>query len=236
MVAIPAGAFSIGSPDDETARGSDEGPQTQVRIARFALSQNEVTFDQWAACVAGGGCTSNPNPPDEGWGRGDRPVIHVSWHDANAYAAWLSNRTGQDYRLPSEAEWEYAARAGASTRYAWGDQAPVCDTAARNGANFGPCADKRTKPVGAFAQAVNAFGLYDMHGNAREWVADCWATSYADIPRDGVPFESADCKFRVYRGGSWFSIAASLRAADRVRDTPSFHNNGVGFRIARSAN
>ena len=182
MLLIPGGTFTQGSPPDEPESNDDERPQHTVNVPAFALGQTEVTFDEWDACVADGGCSHNPD--DEGWGRGDRPVINVSWNDAQEYVAWLSAETGEDYRLPSESEWEYATRAGTTGRFNTGD----CITTDQ--ANFDgrfpaqgcPTGIDRnqTLPVASFAP--NAFGLYDTHGNVWEWVQDCWNASYT-VPR-----------------------------------------------------
>ncbi|MBY0568846.1 MAG: formylglycine-generating enzyme family protein [Hyphomonadaceae bacterium] len=183
----------------------------------FAVSQYEVTFDEWDACVAAGGCNGY-RPGDRDWGRGNRPVIYVSWDDAQAFAQWLSQRTGQRYRLLTEAEWEYAARAGTTTTYSWGDQDPVCDLRARNGANFAACDDDRTRPVGAFQP--NGFGLYDVHGNVSEWVEECYEPSCI---YDG----------RVFRGGSWDRPSSDVDSASRGWNEQDARGNLIGFRIAR---
>ena len=169
MVEIPAGSFVMGSaPTGGLYHSWDEVPQRTVRMQGFALGKYEVTFDEWDACAAAGGCAHRPG--DRGWGRGLRPVVYVSWEDAKQYVAWLSQRTGRRYRLPSEAEWEYAARAGTTTHFWWGNAAD------RNRANCAGCGsqwdDRQTAPVGSFPP--NAFGVHDMHGNVKEWVEDCW--------------------------------------------------------------
>ena len=192
----------------------------------FALSKCEVTFEEYAPFVAVTGRRTN----DAGRGRGSRPVINVSWEDAVAYTEWLSAQTGKNYRLPSEAEWEYAARGGTTTRYSWGDDI------GRNLANCDGCGsqwdDEKTASVGSFP--ANAWGLHDMHGNVWEWVQDCWNGSYQGAPADGSAWENGDCGRRVLRGGSWIDRPRNLRAANRSR-----FNTGVryfidGFRIART--
>ena len=200
MVVIPAGRFRMGCLSNDDACFSIEKPVHEVRIpGAFALSTHEVTFAQWDACVAGGGCGGH-RPGDRGWGRGDRPVINVSWEDAQSYVTWLSRETGESYRLPSEAEWEYTARAETATKYSWGNEIGV------NRANCDGCGsrwdDQQTGPVGSFVP--NGFGLYDMHGNVWEWVEDCWNGSYAGAPSDGGAWESGNCAGRVLRGGSWY--------------------------------
>jgi hypothetical protein len=214
-------------PPPESARAQTQAPAPPVAAPSIALpdmvripGQNfeagryEVTFTEWDACVADGGCNGY-RPPDEGWGRGRRPVINVSWNDAQAYVQWLSQRTGRRYRLLTSAEWEIAARAGTTTNFSWGDQDPVCDPNARNGANFMDCTDDRTRPVGSFQP--NGFGLYDVHGNVWESVQDAEGSS------------------RVRRGGSWNDSPNWLRSANRSRSDPTDRlNYGGGFRLART--
>ncbi len=234
MVVIPAGSFRMGCLSSDNSCRSNVFPVHRVDVPRFALSKYEVTFVEWDACVAAGGC--NGYRPHARWGRGDDPVIHVSWHDAQSYVAWLSTQTGEEYRLPSEAEWEYAARAGTETKYHWGDQIGV------NQANFGKSfvevielrRRRGTVPVGQFDP--NAWGLYDMHGNVSEWVQDCWNESYVGAPNDGSAWESGSCGSRVLRGGSWNSSSGGegLRSAFRYGVSPDDRDFNDGFRIARS--
>jgi len=205
-----------------------------VRIDyQFAVGVYEVTFDEWYACVDGGGCGSYiPDIPSSSWDRENRPVINVSWDDAQSYVRWLSARTGKTYRLLSEAEWEYVARAGTGTAYSWGDSIGV------NRANCDGCGsqwdDEKTAPVGSFA--ANAWGVYDMHGNVYEWVEDCWNDSYVGAPADGSAWESEDCSKRVLRGGSWYWGPRSLRSACRDGSATAYRSilNHYGFRLARS--
>ena len=232
MVVVPAGAFTMGSPASEVPRDGDEGPQHPVTIPRpFAVGRNEVTFVEWDACAADGGC-GGYRPDDQGWGRGDRPAIYVSWDDAKSYAAWLSRKTGKAYRLLSEAEWEYAARAGTTTRYWWGD------AIGRNLANCRGCESpwdgKQTAPVGSFL--VNGFGLHDMLGNVWEWVEDCWHGSYEGAPSDGSAWTSGgSCARRVLRGGSWNFIGEwYVRSAYRNRSYTVNRYINAGFRLART--
>ena len=234
MVNIPAGTFTQGSPPDEPRSRDDERPQHTVNVPAFALGQTEVTFDEWDACVADGGCSHNPG--DQGWGRGDRPVILVSWNDAQEYVAWLSAETGEDYRLPSESEWEYATRAGTTGRFNTGDcittdQANFKGDRPAQGCPTGIDRDQ-TLPVASFAP--NAFGLYDTHGNVWELVQDCWNTSYNGAPTDGSAWMSGDCINRVRRGGSWVDTGKNVRSADRDRRPRGLPRTDAGFRVARS--
>ena len=229
MVVVPAGRFRMGCLSDDGGCFDDEKPVREVVIASFALSRHEVTFAQWDACVSGGGCGGR-RPDDRGWGRADRPVVNVSWEDAQSYVSWLSRQTGEEYRLPTEAEWEYAARAGTTTKYSWGDEI------GQNRANCEGCGSRwdasETAPVGSFP--ANAWGLHDMHGNVWEWVQDCWNGSYAGAPVDGGAWLSGDCSERVLRGGSWGVNPGVLRAAYRLRDPSGVRVVSIGFRVART--
>ena len=226
MVVIPAGHFQMGCVSGINC-GSDEKPVHEVKIASFALSKYEVTFEEYDAFTD---ATGRERADDRGWGRGQRPVINVSWYDAMAYAAWLSKQTGKTYRLPSEAEWEYAARAGTTTKYSWGNEIGI------NRANCDGCGsqwdDKMTAPVGSFE--ANSWGLYDMHGNVWEWVQDCWNKNYEGAPADGSAWTPGDCSGRVLRGGSWYTDPGSLRSAIRFSYTTGFRFSGFGFRVLRS--
>jgi formylglycine-generating enzyme required for sulfatase activity len=236
-VVVPAGEFTIGSPANEAERSSDEGPQRRVTIARpFAVGKFEVTFAEWDACAAGGGCASNKRPGDQGWGRGRRPVINVSLDDAKQYVAWLSQKTSKSYRLLTESEWEYAARAGTTTPFSTG---PTIGTEQANydgndtyGA--GKKGQYRQKTVDAGSFPPNAFGLHDMHGNVWEWVEDCYKDSYAGALADGSAVTSGDCSLRVLRGGSWSNVPRVLRSASRLRNLPDVRNFSFGFRVART--
>jgi formylglycine-generating enzyme required for sulfatase activity len=186
MVVVPAGEFMMGSPETERGHKADEEPFHRVTLSKaFAISKFEVTFEQWEACVGLGGCTYEL--PDLNFGRGSHPVINIGWHDAKQYVAWLAQRTGKPYRLLSEAEGEFAARAGSQTSFPWGEDI------GRNNANGQDCGsqwdNRRTAPVGSFAR--NAFGLHDMHGNVWEWVEDCWHISYQNAPTDGSAWTTA---------------------------------------------
>ncbi len=232
MVVVPAGKFVMGSPPSEPGRRDDEGPPHTVAIAQpFAVGKFEVTFDEWDACVADRQCGA---AKDEGWGRGRRPVINVSWEQAVGYTEWLSDKTGKKYRLLSEAEREYSAWAGTTTVRFWGDSAGrACIFANVNDSSFG-CNDgfEYTAPVGSFKP--NAFGLYDMLGNVWEWVADCYNKTYDGAPTDGSAWSMGDCSLRVLRGGSWFYPPPDVRSASRNRSAPSGRGFIVGFRVART--
>ena len=227
MVVVQAGEFMMGSNDYDS-----EKPQRKVIIARpFAVGKFEVTFIEWEACVAGGGCVSNPRPSDRRWGRGKRPVINVRWEDAKEYVAWLSRKTGKVYRLLSEAEWEYAARAGTATEYAFGDT--ITKTQAHFGGRIADGTD-RTVEVGSFQ--ANKFGLHDMHGNVWEWCEDKWHPSYQGTPPiDGSVWSGGDTVFAVLRGGSWSNMGpTNLRSANRLKYLFSDRNGLIGFRVART--
>ena len=234
LVMIPAGSFTQGSPASEPQSLDFERPQRQVHVSDFAMGLTAVTFAQWDACVAAGGCTHTPN--DQGWGRGSRPVIDVNWHDAQEYVTWLSNTTGQNYRLPSESEWEYTTRAGTTGRFNTGDcittdQANFSGTSPAQGCPSGVVRNQ-TLPVASFAP--NAFNLHDTHGNAAEWLQDCWNEDYVGAPTNGSVWISGDCSRAVLRGGSWFSGGSGLRAAARFRDSRGTRSRFVGFRVVRS--
>ena len=204
-------------------------PVHRVTVPAFKLGKYEVTFAQWDACVADGGC-GGYRPYDIKYGRGNRPVINVSWDDAQLFIDWLNARTGGHYRLPTEAEWEYAARAGTTTRYSWGDD--IGRNRANCHGNF--CGDsyRNTAPVGSFP--ANAWGLHDMNGNVWEWVQDCWNGSYAGAPSDGSAWTSGDCSLRVLRGGSWRYSPRDLRSAYRFRQgSRSDRVRDRGFRLAQ---
>ena len=227
MVALPAGDFFMGSLESERRGDSKEGPQHRVKIGyRFAIGRYPVTFaDYDYFCTS----TKREKPRDEGWGRGRRPVINVSWHDAQSYVAWLAEATGKSYRLPSEAEWEYGCRAGTTTRYGFGDE--IIKTDANFCKNVGETTEVGTYPA-------NAWGIHDMHGNVWEWVEDVWHDSYQGAPLDGLAWIGEDGKFssnnRVLRGGSWASYPWYCRSAGRYwyRSTIRFYI--LGFRVART--
>ena len=236
MIVIRGGTFFMGSPASEPGHTIDEEPRHRVTIARpFALARDDVTFDQWDACAADRGC-GGFRPTDQGWGRGLRPVIGVSFDDARAYVAWLSRHTGRPYRLPTEAEWEYAARAGSAAPFSFGSRIDA------RRANFNgalPYAGSpasvfraKTMPVGTFAP--NAFGLDDMNGNAAQWVEDCMHATYAGAPVDGRAWYGDDCGERIVRGGSWASEGWLVRSAMRFGVGATYRSRYVGFRVATS--
>ncbi len=225
---IPAGSLEMGCVSG-VGCFENELPVHSVTIpAPLAVGKYEVTFSEWDACVESGGCRSLPI--DYGWGRGNRPVVAVRWEDTQEYVAWLSAETGFEYRLLSESEWEYAARAGANTAYSWGNEI------GHNRANCRSCGSRwdydRTAPVGSFG--ANRFGLHDMHGNVWEWVEDCWNESYVGAPSDGSAWRRGDCSYRVLRGGSWYYSPRYLRSANRGASATGVQINGIGFRVART--
>ena len=228
MVVVPAGEFMMGSPSNEVGRVSNEGPVHKVTIANpFAVGKFELTFDEWDACAAHGDCDSHISAG--GWGRGRQPVINVSWYDAIGYVAWLSRITGQPYRLLTEAEWEYAARAGATTRYSFGDDVAALGKYAWSNANSGG----KPHPVGE--KEPNAFGLYDMHGNVWEWVQDCYEGNYNQAPANGSANMIEGCEIRPLRGGSWAHPPLNLRATKRNWSFgAAFRDYGLGFRVGRT--
>jgi formylglycine-generating enzyme required for sulfatase activity len=229
MVVVPAGKFTMGSPESEKDRSPDEGPQHEVTITKpFAVGKTEVTFDEWDTCVAAGACQK---ADDSGMGHGDRPVINVSWDDAKQYVAWLSHITGKAYRLLTEAEWEYAARAGSQTRFSFGDD----ETQLSQHFWYRGNSDGKAHPVGQ--KTTNAFGLQDMYGNVFEWVEDPWHVSYEGAPTDGSLWaKDGDASRRVVRGGSWVDGPQDLRAADRNQTATGGRNFNLGFRLARTLN
>ena len=228
LVLVPAGSYRMGSPATETGRHADEQQRSVTIAAPFAVGIHEVTFAEWDACVAGGGCGGH-RPDDGGWGRGRRPVVNVSWDDAQEYVAWLSAETGADYRLLTEAEWEYAARAGTTTPFHTGatiatDQANYDGLNPPYGSGVRGIYRAQTTAAGSFAP--NAFGLHDVHGNVAELVQDC----YEEVSGNG-----STCSGRVLRGGSWASRPESLRSAYRGWCAPNLRNHLNGFRVARNA-
>lgn len=239
LVVVPSGQFTMGSTATEETHDEDEEPQHNVVIPRsFAVGKYAVTFEEWDFCFAHGGGGGH-EPEDEGWGRGSRPVINVSWEDAQAYVKWLSAHTGKSYRLLSEAEWEYCCRAGSQTPFWWGKQ--ISSDSANYDATFvfgeGKPGLYRKQTVEVDRFEPNPWGLYQVHGNVREWVQDCWHENYHDKPVDsrknGEPWEPPDCPRRILRGGAWKNVPGLLRAANRGRARPYFREFEFGFRVAR---
>ncbi|MBV8840205.1 MAG: formylglycine-generating enzyme family protein, partial [Alphaproteobacteria bacterium] len=234
MVVVPAGSFMMGSPKSEAGRASNEGIERSVSIKAFAVGKFAVTFDEWDTCVAAGGCDGY-RPADQAGRRGRYPVINVNWNDAKKYVAWLARTSGKPYRLLSEAEREYVARAGTTTPF-WFGATITPRQANYNGAiqyANGETGEfrNRTLPVDFFA--ANPFGLYQVHGNVYEWTEDCWRASYAGAPTDGSARMQADCTAHTLRGGSLRDGPDALRAAARSGFPTEVRAENVGFRIAR---
>jgi formylglycine-generating enzyme required for sulfatase activity len=243
MVVVPAGSFIMGSPEKEEGRSDNEAPVSVTIAKPFAVGMFAITFDQWDASVADRGALAHLmgkgyRPADEGWGRGNRPVINVSWNDANAYAEWLSRRTGKTYRLLSEAEREYVTRAGTTTPFWWGssitpDQANYDGNYTYGGGTKGEYR-ARTIPVDSFE--ANPWGLFNVHGNVWEWTEDCWNDSNRGNPGNGSARTTGDCMRRVVRGGSWVYNPQRLRSADRNGHPACNRYNYIGFRVSRTLN
>ncbi len=242
MVIVPSGSSTMGSPGNEPGHTPAEEPQHLVTFSKpFAVGKFAVTFSEWDACLADGGCGTY-SPPDYGWRGGDLavPVINVTWKEAKEFTAWLSKKTGQSYRLLSEAEREYVTRAGTTAPFWWGssitpEQANYYGSAPpyEGGGSRGKYR-QRTVPVSSFQP--NPWGLYQVHGNAWEWVEDCWHDNYQEAPADGSAWTSGTCEKRVARGGSLDDIPQYLRAAQRGASTPDFQHFDLGFRVARTLN
>ncbi|GGL47329.1 hypothetical protein GCM10009091_31420 [Pseudomonas brenneri] len=235
MLAIPAGTFLMGDPPEGRRSGRSERPQREIQVAAFALGKSELTFNDWDACVHDGACSHVPD--DEGWGRGTRPVIHVSYQDVTGqYLPWLNKKTGKRFRLPSEAEWEYAARAGTASRYLTGAclDASVTNVDGRRPAKGCPSSHYRgeTTPVGQFPP--NAFGLHDMVGNVMELTEGCWNDSHADAPPNAIARTDGDCGLRAQRGGAWISYAQYATAGSRVPILVAASYKTTGVRLAIS--
>jgi formylglycine-generating enzyme required for sulfatase activity len=230
LVVVPSGSFTMGSPLDEDGRAQDEGPQRPVTIRGFAAGRYEVTVEEWGACVDARGCQGY-RPESDGSGRGNLPIVGVNWDQAQSYIAWLSSQTGFRYRLLTEAEWEYATRAGTTTRFWRGNS----DRSIPGHFNIGwidPTlgTPRSAIPVGQFGN--NSFGLSDVHGNVAEWVQDCFG-SYSNAPRDGSAVETPRCNRRVLRGGSFFDPPEGVRSARRDSLPANTSGPGIGFRVAR---
>lgn len=222
LVVVPPGDFVMGSGDTPY-----EKPERTISMSRpFAIGRREVTFAEWDQCADAGACKYRPD--DHGWGRGDRPAINVSWDDTKVYLAWLSQKTGHKYRLPSEAEWEYAARAGTKTPFWWGRDVgsghAQCETC-------GSPTGQKIVSTGSFRP--NGFGLYDTAGNAAEWVEDCWNDNYRNAPKDAAAWTGGDCRLRVLRGGNFISKANEVRSSARFRYDVDVRYYANGFRVMR---
>jgi len=241
MVSLPSGTASLGAAEDEPEARPNEKPQRPVTFSdMFAIAVTEVTFDEYMACVRAGTC--NAEPDDKGWGAGRRPVINVSWDDAQDYVGWLSTTTGRTYTLPTEAQWEYAARAGDKNHIIGGSAKALCAFANGAAKESGlawanqsctdPVAD-RTLPTGMLS--ANAFGVKDMIGNVAEWTQDCNTLNLRDAPTDGQADSRGSCNQRAVRGGSWFSAPADLRYATRLMQRRGGSNDFTGFRVVRAS-
>lgn len=223
MIQVPGGKFIMGTPSET---GFQNGyPPHEVSVQPFRVGKYEVTFAQYDAFAR---ATRRPLPADEGWGRDDRPVIHVDWSDVHAFIDWLNQGSGRKFRLPSESEWEYAARGGTTTLYWWGDE-PNPDLA-NTVANTGKDQWQATAPVGQFP--ANGFGLHDVLGNVWEVVADCRYPDYEGAPNDGSARLGGDCDSRMARGGCYASIRRGMQIAARAAVGEKFESMGVGFRLA----
>ena len=219
MVSLPGATFVMGSNDDPT-----EKPPHQVTVSPFALARSPVTVGEWKRCVAAKACDYAPTGDD------DTPVHNVNWNDTQQYIAWLSRVAQASYRLPTEAEWEYAARGGASTKYWWGDRLKAGLANCKDcGDNYDP-----SQPTKVASFAPNPFGIYDMAGGVAQWVSDCWHKDYKGAPRDGSAWDASDCRERVLRGGSWRNDATYLRASSRHHYDSGVRYLAHGFRVARS--
>jgi formylglycine-generating enzyme required for sulfatase activity len=222
LVPIPAGTFTMGSTDSPV-----EGPPHEVSLRKpFYIGRFEVTYDEWDACVADKGCTYRPD--DRGLGRGRRPATNVDWNDVKTYISWLSHKSGKTYRLPSESEWEYVARASTTSAYSWG-RALEKDRANCQGCTSAP--RNSTIEVGSFKP--NAFGVYDMAGNAAEWVEDCWTDGYRGAPNDGAALTKSACPERVLRGGAYNNDPKYVRSAARFKYDYDVRHPSNGFRVVR---
>ena len=250
MVVLPPGSFMMGADRSDRDSVDHEGPAHRVTIRyAYAVARTEVTFDQYMTCLRERGCDHDPD--DAGFGRGNRPVINVSWDHAKQFITWLSRRTGKTYRLLTEAEWEHAIRAGSTSRFYFGDRdldlcrhGNIADRAAKrtySNWTITDCDDRfaNTSPVGSYP--ANRWGLYDMIGNVSEWVEDCWNSSYRGAPIDGSAWLSGDCSRRVTRGGNYAGFPIAFRSVTRaiqisgdVVNQRGMRRTDVGFRVARS--
>jgi formylglycine-generating enzyme required for sulfatase activity len=236
MVNVPAGEFTMGSPASELYRGPEA--QHRVKVPAFALGRIRGHVRRMGS-LRRRWRLRRTSPDDQGWGKGKHPVIGVSWDDAKAYVAWLSRKTGKPYRLASEAEWEYAARAGtATTVFLWRhDHHGAGKLRWHHPLWWRSEGDNRQKTMPAGSFPANAFGVHDMHGNVWEWIEDCWSDEYtAANPSDGKPYVKANCGGHVMRGGSWEDYPGDIRAAARVGSGNDEQSWADGFRVARAPN
>lgn len=225
MVEVPSGTFTMGTPAEQ---GFQNGtPSHRLSVSSFRMSRTEISFDQYDAYARDAG---RELPPDEAWGRDQRPVIHITWRDIHGFIEWLNAATGRRFRLPTEAEWEYAARGGTETLYWWGDD--VDHGIVNNSVNVGGDRWEYTAPVGQLA--ANAYGLFDMLGNVWEFVQDCRFADYVGAPDDGRARLDGECDSRVARGGSWGSTSRGIQVAARAAAAESFQSMDLGFRLAES--
>ncbi len=233
MVIVPAGSFMMDSPAKAKDQNGAEGEQRKISINKpFAVGKYEITWVEWGACVAAGACNSvavEKAGGDRGWGKGRRPVINVTWNDAKIYAGWLSKEAGKPYRLLTEAEWEYSARAGTKTAFWWGNSisAKQANYYSKNGDNY-----NRTVVVDSYEP--NPWGLYQVHGNVWEWVEDCFIGSYNGAPSDAIARAKNKCTMRVFRGGSWLDNPHNLRTVVRSWNRHDRRVDNIGFRVART--
>lgn len=241
MVVVPSGSFTLGSqasePEREGWKKGVESPPIRVTVPQpFAVGRYSVTFEEWAACVNDGGC-SNYQPADSGWGRGNRPVINVSWIDAKGYVDWLSRKTGRPYRLLTDTEREYVTRAGTSTPFWFGSRITVNDANYDGNYIYAGGGERgvyreRTVPVDNFRP--NPWGLYNVHGNVWEWVEDCWQETHQGHPGTTAPRLTGDCTQRGRRGGAWIGVPWAIRSAHRAYASVTERKNEIGFRVARN--
>jgi formylglycine-generating enzyme required for sulfatase activity len=226
MLLLPGGDFAMGS--ESTTPAFEERPRHPVRVRPFAISRHEVSFAEYDRFAD---ATRLHRPVDQGWGRGQRPVMNVSWQDAVAYTQWLTQQTGRSYRLPTEAEWEYAARAGSLGRYWWGN---LPRSGLANCFDCDAAAIGRSTTVVVGSYKANAFGLFDTSGNVEEWVQDCFHPDYQGAPADGSLWRGGDCTRRMVRGGSYRTPLQELRSTRRLSYPPGTRIDTLGFRVALS--
>ncbi|NRB78974.1 MAG: formylglycine-generating enzyme family protein [Saccharospirillaceae bacterium] len=234
MIEIPAGSFDMGSIHAlDSAR-----PVHAVNVPSFKIMQTEVAWELYQSCIDMGGCLNNEEfGGDEGWGKDNRPVINVNFQDiTEQFIPWLNKQTGEEFKLPSEAQWEYATRAGSAAKFSWGNEID-CSKANYDGGEGEKCeydiqgGERGTLPVKSFEP--NAFGLYDMHGNVWEWVQDCWNKNYIGAPINGDAWLEGNCNFRQVRGGAWVDPEKYLRSGDRNRNWVKTRINMMGFRLVQ---